>query len=324
MWLNVSVADNKGGSLPSMYRTRSEYIPGLVNNGMRRSYYDQTAPMLVPPKFRGTPLDILTELKGPYDIDFMSNGLMVISEFCGHSISIWDLSIGKRINRFGGPGTLRGQFCYPAGVAITPRDTIMVADCYNDRVQELTIDGQVVSFAGEHGSGPLQFNKPRGITFDTTGLVYVADRYNHRIQVLNPDLSYSHSFGGYGAKPGQFNTPYDIAFDDQGLVYVTDCGNNRIQIFTCEGHFTSQFGVEGKKHGELNGPTGISVDDGIVYIAEYLNSRVSMYSTQGYFIDVKMHKKVKDPYGIMCNSNYGHLVITDFSHNRVVILERKG
>ena len=125
-------------------------------------------------------------------------------------------------------------------------------------------------------------------------------------------------------KHGEFNTPYDVSFDDQGLVYVTDCGNNRIQKFTREGRFVSMFGVAGKKQGELNGPAGISVEDDVVYVTEYVSGRVSLFTSQGYFIDTKMQKKLKDPYGVKCNSNSGHLLFTDFSHNRLVILERKG
>ena len=332
-WVNLTLSTlGRTASLPDRYDFQhqhgSPYNRYIFDEpDFNRHFFDhQRSPVLVPPKFRGTPLDVLPYLHGPYGIDLTNRGLLAVSEFTDHKVSLWDLRSSKKVSSFGTCGSAMGQFLFPSGIAVTPRDNILVVDCYNDRIQEMTLDGQCISCVGEPGHDILQFDKPRGIAFDSTGLVFVADRYNHRVQVLNPDLTFSHSFGSFGVKPGRFNTPYDMSFDSRGCVYVTDCGNNRIQKFTREGRFVSVFGTVGKGKGELNGPAGIAVEDdtGIIYVTEYLNGRISMYTLQGNFVDVIQQKKLKDPYGVKCNSQTGHLMITDFSRNRLIILERKG
>lgn len=325
-WMNISKDSLDDPNVLGQYRVES--LPGhnIIHDHtdgisfLKRNSHG--TPLLVPPKYRGTPVDIIKEFDAPYGLAMTRHGLLVVSEFCGHRISLWDLNKSKRVGSIGCAGKGLGQFQYPAGVVITPRDTILVVDCYNDRIQEFTDDGAFLSCVGKLGGGPLQFDKPRGITFHSTGLVYVADRYNHRVQVLNPDFSFSHCIGNFGHKMGEFNTPYDIAFDNNGLLYVTDCGNGRVQKFTPEGRFLSSFGREGKKPAELSGPTGITFEDNVLFVTEYMNSRISMFTIDGQFFDVKLQKKLKDPYGIVYSPS-GHLICSDFSNDRLVVLEKK-
>jgi DNA-binding beta-propeller fold protein YncE len=51
-----------------------------------------------------------------------------------HDATIWTLA-GKKVGNFGEQGTLDGQFSYPGGVALGPKNKIYVADTANGRVQ---------------------------------------------------------------------------------------------------------------------------------------------------------------------------------------------
>ena len=120
-------------------------------------------------------------------------------------------------------------------MALGPGGVLLVADGYNDRVQQFAPDG---GFARKWG-GPLAINifGPFNGWFATVtslavgddGTVYVADFYNHRIQRFTADGVFLTAFGERGNGPGQFKYVTAVAVAEDGTVFAADCGNNRIQ-----------------------------------------------------------------------------------------------
>ena len=273
-------------------------------------------PVSISPKMRGNPVKIITGLNKPWGIDVTDYGLMIVSEYSGHCITVLDRE-GKEINSFGSHGSGRGQFDHPCGIAVTSNGTILVGDAGNHRIQELTMEGECIACVGERGNEP-HFLYPRGITINkTTGQVFVADDKNYRIQVLNPNLTFSHTFGSYGSGQGQLNEPYDVTLDSKGFVYVADYFNNRIQKFTPEGRFVNMFGTKGSKPGQLYGPSGITVDDNdLLYVTEDSNHRVSIFTTNTEFIHYFAHEGVLRELSF---DSFGYLYVCDHNNDRVVV-----
>ena len=267
-------------------------------------------PVSISPEMRGNPVKSITGLNKPWGIDVTDDGLMIVSEFGGHCITVLDRE-EKKINSFGSKGSGRGQFDGPCGIAVTPKGTILVGDTSNHRIQELTMEGECIACVGEKGNGPHQFLNPRGMTISkTTGQVFVADDSNHRIQVLNPDLTFSYTFSSNGSGQGQFSQPYNVTLDSKGFVYVTDCRNHRIQKFTPEGKFVDMLGTVGSRPGQLYCPSGITVDDNdLLYVTEGNNHRVSVFTMDGEFIH--------------CFGEYGNKE-GQFNHPREIVLDRHG
>ena len=282
-------------------------------------------PVSISPKMRGNPVKSITGLNQPWGIDVTDDGLMIVSEFSGHCITVLDRE-GKELNSFGSKGSGRGRFNSPSGIAVTPKGTILVGDSNNHRIQELTMKGECIACVGSKGNGPLQFKYPRGIAINkTTGRIFVAEEDNHQIQVLNPDLTFSYIIGSEGSGQGQFNRPRDVAFDSKRFVYVADTSNNRIQKFTPEGRFVDMFGTRGSKPGQLTLPSGITVDDNdLLYITESAdNHRVSIFTTQGEFIHCFGKKGNKEGQfnwlrELSCDKN-GCLYVCDHDNCRVVV-----
>ena len=281
-------------------------------------------PVSISPKMRGNPVKSIVRLKSPWGIDVTDDGLMIVSEYGGHSITVLDRE-GKKIHSFGSIGGWRGQFIYPSGIAVTSNRTILVGDSDNHRIQELTMEGECIACIGERGNGPLQFQYPNGITINkTTGQVLVVDKSNHRIQVLNPDLTFSYTFGSNGSGQGQFNNPRDVTLDSKGFVYVADHNNHRIQKFTPEGRFVDMFGTEGSKPGQLDCPSGITVDDNdILYVSEACNHCVSIFTTSGEFIHCFGEYGNKEGQLYAPNElkfdRCGYLYVCDYWNNRLVV-----
>ena len=268
------------------------------------------------------PANIIGDLKWPWCIAVREGGEVVVAEYAGYCVSM--ISTNGEKKSFGSRGSAHGQFNSPEGVAIDAGDNILVADCYNNRIQQFSSTGKHLKTVGTGGSGPLQFQGPRGIAVHPhTHKVYVADG-NHRIQVLNSDLTYSSSFGSEGSNNGQFNHPYVIATDSAGNVYVADHYNHRIQVFTVGGEYLRQFGKKGKGEGELDQPASVAVDShNVVYVGEEGNNRISIFSTDGEFIKSFGNKgngrgQFTRPFGIFLNKN-GTVYICDTFNGRIQI-----
>ena len=212
-------------------------------------------------------------------------GHLIVTELNKHLITIIDPTDGRKIRSFGQYGSGREQFFHPCGVAVMQDGRIVVADCYNHRLQVLTAEGAFIATVGSKGSQPLQFYHLWDVAVDHNGKVFVTDYGNNRVQVLNADLTYSHCFGSKGAQPGEFFDPHYITIDADGIVYVADGGNNRVQKFTPEGKLLAVIDSKGEGGGRLNGTRGMCVDDnGILYVTEHGSNTVSMFTSKGRFL----------------------------------------
>ena len=82
--------------------------------------------------------------------------------------------------------------------------------------------------------------------------------------------------------PAEFAAPWGLATDDLGDIYVTDAGKHRLTKFD---GFTRDaewvIGTNGSGDAQLYTPQGLTVADGIVYVADTLNHRIAMFTTEG-------------------------------------------
>ncbi len=237
-------------------------------------------PVIPTPEMRGEPINTITGLNTPRGIAVCDNGNIVVAENEAHCITILNKE-GKMARSFSTAGTIKeeGQFKLPRGVAITNDGHILVTD--NHRLQKLTTDGVCVKSVGssEFGKDRLEFNFPYGNTVHpTTGQIFVTDCSNHRIQVFNNDLTFSHSIAPSGNR--RFNNPYDVALDNEGYLYVADSHNHCITKLTTKGQYITGFGYEGSAPGQLSYPSSLTINNGLVYVTEFRNNRVSIFDTQ--------------------------------------------
>lgn len=113
------------------------------------------------------------------------------------------------------------------------------------------------------------------------------------------------SIYGPGRPPAErFNQPMGVAWNPDGSrLYVADSRNNRICVFDQEGRFITEFGSLGVAKplpgaartwdpGELSYPVDVAVgDDGRVYVADFYNDSISVFTEAGRFI-----RRFPDPY----------------------------
>jgi len=79
----------------------------------------------------------------------------------------------------------------------------------------------------------------------------------------------------------QWNLPansYNIKLHAGNLYCV--CNNHIIYVYNLSGNLIKQFGKNGTGNGEFNYPFGIDIDDKYIYIADYSNHRIQVFSLE--------------------------------------------
>lgn len=133
----------------------------------------------------------------PYGIALDASGTLYVADSGNDRVQMisfdgaGDPTTAVSVAGSNGSGDAANQLNAPYGVGVRADGTIYVADSDNDRIQEITFDGNgepelatTVAGGNGRGSGDAQLNTPYDIGFDTDGNLYTPDRGNHRIQKL--------------------------------------------------------------------------------------------------------------------------------------------
>lgn len=186
-------------------------------------------------------------------------------------------------------------YAYSAWIAVNSKGELVQVNSHvlpEDFEHRIVIrkptDGSVVRVFGARGSGNGQFGVLHGIGIGPNDTMYVMDQGNHRVQVFDANGNFVRAFAGGGGKgPGKI--PGDsrgIAVDkDNGWVYVVDSGESQVEKFDLNGNHLATWGSEGAAAGQFrDGGRQVTVGlDHKVYVADYGNFRVNVYSSSGAF-----------------------------------------
>ena len=88
---------------------------------------------------------------------------IVVSDTNNHRMQVLSSIDGSFLFEFGSQGAQPGQLEYPQGVCTDNQGRIIVADCYNFRLQSFTHEGHHISFFDCHGK---EDDGPWGVAFD--------------------------------------------------------------------------------------------------------------------------------------------------------------
>jgi DNA-binding beta-propeller fold protein YncE len=210
------------------------------------------------------------------------------------------------------------------GVAVS-RDgsTLLVSDTAggSHAIHEFRVaEGSRLQVVGGAGDGPLQFMAPHQVWIASDDFVFVADCDNDRVQVLTPTLDF-HGFVGVG----QLRGPTGVCAND-AVVVVSEEDAHRVSVFQrSDGTLLRRFGSRGSGQGQLNWPQGLCFMSGHrhVAVADYNNSRVSVFSVEGEFVRHVGVGELSYPNGVACSA-FDELVVADLSNKRVVVFSARG
>ena len=138
--------------------------------------------------------------------------------------------------------------------------------------------------------------------------IAIADFYNHR--VLYFDGQEWQSIGKEGKEEGNFYYPTDVQITEE-LIWVADAYNNRGQVFDTSGVFQFTFGTDQK----LNAATGLYVSKDQVFITDFENDRVLIFTKEGQLVQI-LDRAIEKPTDLMVWKDV--LYITNYRKGEVV------
>ncbi|KAK3732622.1 hypothetical protein QZH41_008260, partial [Actinostola sp. cb2023] len=195
----------------------------------------------------------------------------------------------------------------PLTVAVTPKDWI----------------GSGFILSGEKCGG---FSSPHCVLVDNLDNIVIADSHSHKIKTVDSTGTLKRSIGSQGTREGQFNFPYCIALNpSNNLLVISDSHNNRIQVVdNVSGRFRKSFGTYGTDEGMLNHPHGITVDSNdSIYVADSGNSRVQIFSPEGYLLGKLESKYLSRPWGVTVTRD-GLIAVSDYNNHKVLVFNKDG
>ena len=282
----------------------------------------------------------------------VSGGEVFVADRDNSRISVFDAATGEFVRAFGKnvdgsggntcttscqagqAGGAAGQLSYPSAVAIAG-DELYVADYYNSRIDVFTTEGEFLrAFA-------------KGVNTDD-----------------NSDICTTSCRGAdWGTAAGQLREPSGITVSG-GQVYVAEAANQRVSVFTTAGVFervigknvdgaggstcTSgcQAGQAGNGEGQFYYPFGIAVAGGEIFVSDFYNSRVDVFTTAGTFVRMFGRNvdgdggevctsdcrngdygggdvgEIQNPYGILVDG--GKVYVADLANQRIAVFTTAG
>ncbi len=123
-----------------------------------------------------------------------SSGNLYVMDNSGGFINVYDTQFNF-IKTIGKRGSSPAQFNDAYGLTIR-NDIIWIADTYNNRIQQLSLNGNSLNvFGGEEGSDVHHFSHPADIDVDANGNLYVTDWKNSRVIKLDANGQFVRQWG---------------------------------------------------------------------------------------------------------------------------------
>ena len=251
----------------------------------------------------GKPVQVITGVKEPYDVDVTPAGNIIVAECM--KLAVFDKK-GKILKELKG-SEFGFDFLY--GVAADRTDGSMYltsetnivklspdfkqkqvvnssGSCYRGvkvvggEVMVCNNKGGVMVYTKElkyvrkissRGNASTKFGGIWGVSSDEHGNLYVSDMDKSCVHVIN-NGKFKKSLIGRDKK-----CPCGVCVAGQ-YVYVTDYGKHCVSVFTTKGEHVTTFGQKGSGDGDFNGPCGVYVDeDGFVYVCDCDNNKVQIF-----------------------------------------------
>jgi sugar lactone lactonase YvrE len=124
--------------------------------------------------------------------------------------------------------------------------------------------------------------------------------------------------------PDGFNFRVKVSAADESSV----SGTSKLFTVKSEYELAMKWGTKGNAQDQFNQPYGISVGNSKVYIVEDINSRLSIYTQQGTFLNMwgspgKGSDQFQGPLGVAVAKN-GNIYVADTNNERIMVFKPDG
>ncbi len=181
------------------------------------------------------------------DVAVDAAGNVYVGDYGGMNDRVQKFSpAGEFLLEWGRQGTGDGEFDRVQGMTIDPgtgrgdRETVLVADCCNHRVQRFDTAGRFLGTFGTLGTAPGELRYPSSVAVLADGSILVSEWGNNRVQKFDANGRSIGTWGRPGRSIGELATPWDVEVaPTKGgeRIFVVDYGNHRLQVFDAAGAF---------------------------------------------------------------------------------------
>ena len=124
--------------------------------------------------------------------------------------------------------------------------------------------------------------------------------------------------------PEGFNFKVKVSAADESSVF----GTSKVFTVLSEYELSMKWGSKGNAQDQFNQPYGIAVANSKVYIVEDINSRISIYTQQGTFLNMwgspgKGSDQFQGPLGVALAKN-GNIYVADTNNERIMVFKPDG
>ena len=255
--------------------------------------------------------------KGPIGIALNKQGDIAVADYDGHCVFVFNKE-GKCLKQFGEKGKHPGQFTNPVDVTFLNDKEILIADQFNNRIQHINIQTEVVvKTFGKKGEGKGHFKVPLSICLDDTERIVVTEYHNNRVHVMSKEGEALFTVGDSG--PEKLSTPYSC-IPYKNIFLVTERDNHVIKAFDASNTFLYKFGEKGNQDGQFNSPRGMCLDGSKnLLVCDPDNNRVQRFSLEGHFRG-KTTDPLQSPLHIVTAPD-GRILVTSFKAKKIYILK---
>ena len=222
-------------------------------------------------------------------------------------------------------GNAVGQVLKPYFLCLSHTgESIVVCDCYNNRIQEFHLDERPPRVVVKYTDG----TRPMGIALCDNGDYIITDDLKHRMLRIDQSGATKWAVGSKGSGRDQFKLPQGVCVLLDGRVVVADRGNNRLQVLNADtGAVLGTLARSGEEAWKF--PCGITTDaQGLIYVVEFGNHRVVVMTVEGQVMRTLGSKgsgpgQLAYPTGVAVDGG-GNVSVGDQFNHRIVIFHPDG
>jgi len=205
--------------------------------------------------------------------------------------------------------------------------TLAVAVCTNGHTEELKF--KHLMSVGTRGTGPGQFKYIEDFDITADGNILATCAAHAYVQVFNKTTGeYVTRFGGKGDDDKHLDKPEGIAIAPNGDIFVADYNTGYVKVYNKHFHWMFTFSEYGSAPGENIKSEFMSIYQGLLYLPEAGNHRVSVFDLDGNFVSMWGEKgsgsgQLNNPEAAKVNSR-GEVFVADLKNDRIQVFSTKG
>lgn len=182
---------------------------------------------------------------------------------------------------------------------------------------------------GSAGTDEGQFKYVEDFAFDSKGCLLATDAAHAYVQVFDKKSGkYITRFGGKGDEDHQLDKPEGISVAPDGRIFIADYNTGEVKIYDREYQWLTTFSEYGSEPGENIKSEFTDIYEGLYYMPEAGNHRVSVWDLEGNFKFLfsgsgSAPGKLNNPEAAKFNSK-GICYVADLKNDRIQLFTPKG